>query len=87
MLQYVGNSSSIADTHRCSFNYPCHLKHAYLHIHKIVFCLYIQNNNFLTNKNVGCPAAHYTATNSQILCDSYFIDILAIMTDIAIDSS
>lgn len=47
-----------------------------------VFYLFIQNNNFLTNNSVGCPAA----TNLQTICDSYFIDRLAFMTVIVIDS-
>ncbi len=36
---------------------------------------------FLANNSVGYPAA----TNLQTLCDSYFIDRLAFMTDIIID--
>lgn len=59
LIRFV-NSSTIARTPCCTLNYPCHLKHAYLFIHKIVFCLFIQNNNFLTNKNVGCPAAQHS---------------------------
>lgn len=47
-----------------------------------VFFLFIQNNDFLANNSIGYPAA----TNLQTLCDSYFIDRLAFLTDIIIDS-
>ncbi len=84
LIRYVGNSSYKAFTPCCTLNCPCHLKFMlYVRITEPQFSAYLfKIITFLANNSVGYPAA----TNLQTLCDSYFIDRLAFMTDIIIDS-